>query len=112
MTYLGLLLGAFYKVVSIWNVVIEKMEWRLVGWKWMYLSKGGRSTLLKSTFSNLPTYYLSFFPIPMGVANPLGKLQRDFLWGGIGNEAKFHLVNWKRICTPLQLGGLGVHNFI
>jgi hypothetical protein len=24
----------------------------------------------------------------------LEKLQRDFLWGGIGDEFKFHLVNW------------------
>jgi hypothetical protein len=112
MTYLGLPLGASYKAVSIWNGVIEKMEQQLAGWKRMYLSKGGQLTLFKSALSNLPTYYLSLFPIPVGVANPLDKLQRDFLWGGIGNEAKFHLVNWKRICTPLQLGGLGVHNFI
>jgi hypothetical protein len=109
---LGLLLGASYKAVSIWNGVIEKMEHRLAGWKWMYLSKGGRLTLLKSTLSNLPTYYFLLFPILVGVANRLDKLQRDFLWGGIGNEAKFYLVNWNMICTPLQSGGLGVHNFI
>jgi hypothetical protein len=66
----------------------------------MYLSKGGRLTLLKSTLSSLPTYYLSLFPIPVGVANRLDKLQRDFLWGGIGDEAKFHLVNWNKISTP------------
>jgi hypothetical protein len=46
------------------------------------------------------------------VANRLDKLHKDFLWGGIGDEAKFHLVNWNRICTPLQAGGLGIHNFI
>jgi hypothetical protein len=59
----------------------------------MYLSKGGRLTLLKSTISNLPMYHLPLFPIPVGVANRLNKLQMDFLWGGIGDEAKFHLVN-------------------
>jgi hypothetical protein len=78
----------------------------------IYLSKDGGLTLLKSTISNLPTYYLSLFPIPVGVANRLDKLQMDFLWCGIGDEVKFHLVNWNRICTPLKLGGLGVHNFI
>lgn len=55
----------------------------------MYLSKGGWMTLLKSTLFNLPTYYLSLFPILVGVANRLDKLQRDFLWGGIGDEANF-----------------------
>jgi len=57
-----------------------------LGWKRLYLSKGGRLTLIKITLSNLPTYYLSFFPIPVGVANRLEKLQSDLLWGGIGYE--------------------------
>jgi hypothetical protein len=58
MTYLGLLLGASYTTISIWNGVIEKMDRRLAGWKRMYLSKGGRLTLHKSTISNLLAYYL------------------------------------------------------
>jgi hypothetical protein len=91
--YLGLLLGAKYKDSHIWNSIIEKMENRLAGWKRLYLSKGGRLTLINSTLLSLPTYFLSLFPILVGVANRLEKLQRDFLWGGIGNEFKFHLVN-------------------
>ena len=38
-------------------------------------SKGGRLTLLKSTLSSLPTYYLSLFTIPSHVANKLEKIQ-------------------------------------
>ena len=60
MKYLGLLLGANVRDFSIWNPIIEKMERRLAGWKWLYLSIGGKVTLIKSTFSNLPTYVLSF----------------------------------------------------
>ena len=44
--------------------------------------KRGRVTLIKSTLSNLPTYFLSLFPIPALVANRIARLQRDFLWGG------------------------------
>jgi hypothetical protein len=88
------------------------MERRLVGWKRMYLSKGGRLTLLKSKLSYLPTYLLSLFPIPVRVANCLDKIQKAFLWGGIGDEAEFHLVKWNKICTSLHSGGLGIHNFI
>ena len=64
MRYLGMPLGANYKDSSIWNPIIEKMEKRLAGWKRLYLSKGGKLTLLKSTLSNLPTYFLLLFTIP------------------------------------------------
>ena len=69
MKYLGLPLGAKFKDKTIWNPILEKMERRLTGWKCLYLSRGGRVTLIKSTLSNLPTYFLSLFPILAGVAN-------------------------------------------
>jgi hypothetical protein len=68
MTYLSLPLGASFKATSIWNGVIEKVERRLASWKKLYLFKGGRLTLIKSTLSNVSTYYLSLFPIPVSVA--------------------------------------------
>ncbi|XP_022873622.1 uncharacterized protein LOC111392499 [Olea europaea var. sylvestris] len=79
MTYLGLPLGARFKSKHIWNSIIEKVERRLAGWKRMYLSKGGHLTLIKSTLSNLATYFLSLFPIPVVVAKRLERIQRDFL---------------------------------
>jgi hypothetical protein len=45
----------------------------------MYLSKSGRITLIKSTFSNLPTYFLPLFSLLAGVANCIEKLHCDFL---------------------------------
>jgi hypothetical protein len=107
MKYLGLPLGARYKSKDIWNPILEKMERRLAGWKRSYLSKGGRLTLIKSTLSSLPTYFLSLFAVLASVAHRIEKLQRDFLWGGIGEEFKYHLVNWHTICAPIQQGGLG-----
>lgn len=79
MTYLVMPLGAHYKDSSIWNPVIEKMERRLSGWKRLYLSRGGRLTLLKSTLLSLLTYFLSLFTIPKAVAAKLKMIQRNFL---------------------------------
>jgi hypothetical protein len=110
--YLGLPLGAPYRDPSIWNKVIEKMESKLVGWKRMYLSKGGRLTLIKSTLSNIPTYYLYLFQIPVRVEKQIEKIQRDFLWGAVGDEFKFHSVNWSKVCMNTEAGGLGARNLI
>jgi hypothetical protein len=86
MTYLGLPLGAKFNSTSIWDLILEKMERRLVGWKRLYLSKGGKLTLLKSTLSNLPMYFLSLFNLPAGVADQLDRIQRNFLWSGMGDS--------------------------
>ena len=105
MIYLGMPLGASHKSPTVWNPILEKFERKLASWK-VYLSKGRRLTLLKSTLSSLPTYYLSLFTIPTHVANKIERVQRDFLW----EESKTHLVGWDKMCAPLKNGGLGIRN--
>ena len=109
MKYLGLPLGAKFKDKSTWNPILEKMKRKLAGWKKLYLSKGGKVTLIKSTLSNLPTYFLSLFPIPASVANQIARLQRDFLWGGLGDGLNFiWLIGLRCALRLLQVGwGLG-----
>ena len=97
-------LGAFHNSPSIWNPILEKFERKLAGWKKLYLSKGGRLILLKSTLCSLPIYFLSLFTIPTHVANKIEKLQRDFLWG----DSKTHLIEWDKVCAPIANGGLGI----
>lgn len=62
----------------------------------MCLPKGVRITLIKSTISNLPTLFMSLFPLSTDIANHIEKLRLDFLWGGVGEQFKFYLVNWPK----------------
>jgi len=52
----------------------EKIEHRLTSWQRLYLSKGGRVTLIKSTLANMLTYFFSMFPILGSVTTRLEKL--------------------------------------
>jgi hypothetical protein len=72
--YLGLQLGASFKLKTMWTELEELMARRLAPWKMMYLSKGGRVALIKSTLSNLPTYMMSLYPIPTLVAKCIEKI--------------------------------------
>jgi hypothetical protein len=53
--YLGLPLGASFKLKAVWRDLEDLMARQLAPWKRLYLSKGGRVALIKSTLSNLPT---------------------------------------------------------
>jgi hypothetical protein len=91
--YLGLLLGASFKLKAMWRDLEDLIVQRLAPWKHSYLSKGGRVALIKSTLSNLPTYLLSLFPVLADVAKRIEKIQRYFLWEGLNDKVQLHLVD-------------------
>jgi hypothetical protein len=73
--YLGLPLGASFKLKAMWRDLEDLMARQLAPWKRLYLSKGGRVALIKSTLSNLATYLLSLFPIPADMAKHIEKIR-------------------------------------
>lgn len=94
------------------ELILEKMERRLAGWKKLCLSKRGRITLIKSTLSSLPTYFLSLFPIPVSVAHSPEKLQWDFVRGRVRGWFQIYLINWKAVWQPVWYGSLGVGSLV
>ena len=90
--YLGLPLGGNPKACGFWDPVIERISQRLDGWQKTYLSFGGRITLIHSCLSHIPSYFLCLFKIPASVVAKIERLQRDFLWSGVGEGKRDHLL--------------------
>ena len=107
-TYLEMSLGAPFKSAAAWDGIVERFRKRLAMWKRQYISKGGRITLIRSTLSNLPIYFIFIFQLPRVVRMRLEQSQRDFLWGGGALKQKPHLVRWSIMCVDKRKGGLGV----
>jgi hypothetical protein len=68
----------------------KKKSWR-AGRRFTCLR--GRLTLIKSTLSSIPTYFLSLLPLPAGIASRLERFKGDFLWDNLGGDDRLHLVN-------------------
>ena len=77
--YLGLPLGAKHKAFGVWDSIEERFRKRLASWKIQCNSKGSKVTLIRSTLSSLPIYYLSLFRMPQKVCARLERIQRRFL---------------------------------
>ena len=107
-TYLGIPIGANPRRSELWDPVIRKCERKLARWKQKHLSFGGRVTLIQSTLSAIPIYFLSFFRLPDRVADKLIGLLRRFLWGGGSEQRKITWVKWEIVCLPKEKGGLGI----
>ena len=80
-TYLGFPLGARPGLTSVRNPILSRIESRLVPWKKKFLNKWGRLVLIKAVLTSVPTYFMSVFKLPVGVANRMEKIQRSFFWG-------------------------------
>nr|GEV08879.1 RNA-directed DNA polymerase, eukaryota [Tanacetum cinerariifolium] len=88
--------------------IIDKFHNRLTSGKAKSLSPGGRLTLLKSALGALGTYCFSIFQAPKCVLNYLEQLRRNFFWGGTMENNKIAWIAWKKVCSELKFGGLGI----
>ncbi|GMP55749.1 hypothetical protein CsSME_00020479 [Camellia sinensis var. sinensis] len=106
--FLGLSLGANPSRKATWKPVIDNFKARLSGWRRKMLSFVGRLTLIKSTLSSLPVYFLSLFKMPEGVARDIEKIEANFLWCGNATKRKVHLVKWVEVTRSTDQGRLGI----
>lgn len=76
------------------------------------MSMGGRLTLIKSSLSNLPLYYMSLFPVPQSIINRITRIQRQFLWCKNSESHAMAPIKWETVQLPRKLGGLSVGNLL
>lgn len=67
----------------------------------------GKITLIQSCLSS----DLPLFKLTRGVAREIEKLMQDFLWSGMGEDKRDHLMAWELVCRPKEEEGLGFGNF-
>ncbi|KAF9613984.1 hypothetical protein IFM89_014177 [Coptis chinensis] len=94
------------------RLYVETVQRILGGWRSKLLSKGARLTLVNNVLANLPIYCMSLFTIPIGVAEAIERLIRDFIWDSTGDHRKYHLVGWEKVYSPKEYGGLGLQKLV
>eukprot|EP00253_Pinus_taeda_P013625 PITA_13625 len=109
--YLGLPISSGANKRCFWTHIISKIKSKITNWGGYWLTKGGKSILIKTQLSALPIYQSAFLLAPKYVTDQIATLIRNFLWqGGKGNEKKLHLVKWDTVKRPIDEGGLQIRD--
>lgn len=72
-----------------------------------YLTKVRHLVLLKSTLATLLVFMFSLLVVPSLIINKLENFMRNFLWGSMLENKKFHLFSWNQVCVSMEWGSLG-----
>jgi hypothetical protein len=93
-----------------WKWLIAKLEKRLKGWSFRWLSHAGRLVLEKYVLEAIPVYWMSLAWIPKGVLEIARKLYFKFIWAGTKDQFVAPWVKWNAVAVPKTLGGWGLKN--
>ncbi|KAK3199073.1 hypothetical protein Dsin_022488 [Dipteronia sinensis] len=96
-SYLGLPLGSRPGSKIFWRSILDKMEKKLAPWKCKFSSKSRRLTLIKAVIASIPTYFMSVFKMPSGIAQEIEKIQRSFFFLDGSVKRKLHAIKWETV---------------
>ncbi|CAN1191792.1 Putative ribonuclease H protein At1g65750 [Linum perenne] len=86
------------------------MEQKMAGWKVRSLSTAGRVSLANSVLNSIPSFAMQTSLLPVETCNQIDKKIIDFIWGSFNGERRIHPVNWEKVCSPKDQGGLGLRS--
>jgi hypothetical protein len=79
------------------------------GWKEDLLTKSGRKILIQLVMTGMMIYLAMADNIQAWGLKAVDKIQRGFYWWGCKDVKGGHYqVAWKKVCRPMEMGGLGI----
>ncbi|XP_042484804.1 uncharacterized protein LOC122065079 [Macadamia integrifolia] len=88
--------------------VMDSVKKRLAGWKGKLLSMAGRTELVRSVISSIPTHNFAVYWWPSSLLATMERWMQNFIWTGEVESTRAITVKWNTLCKPKDEGGLGI----
>jgi hypothetical protein len=83
------------------NDLLDRVFGKIEGWRAKTLSQAGRTVLIKSVASTIPSYAMSSFLLPRSISTSLDRIFKNLWWGFPTHKSRnLSLKSWNSICTP------------
>ena len=99
-TYLGLPLTIKKVSNQFWNTILERMQYKLIGWKGKVLRSASKLKLLTSSLKGVPVYLISLFKIIGKSRSTIEKIQFNFMLSRTEEKSRMSLVAWEKVFKP------------
>lgn len=111
-TYLGVPIFKGKPKARYLQPIADRIKVKLSAWRASLLSIAGRVQLVRSVVQGMMIHSISIYSWPISLLKDLERCIKNFIWSGEINKRKLITVAWKKVCKPLNEGGLGIRSLI
>ncbi|WOL20432.1 hypothetical protein Cni_G29237 [Canna indica] len=105
--YLGLPATINRSKQSSFEYIISKITSIIQSWSSKFLSRAGRTMLIKAVLNSIPSYTMSYFHISDTICDHISRLCSQFWWSSTRGKRSIHWLKWTQLCKSFKSGGLG-----
>jgi len=92
--------------------IADRIKIKLTSWKAAMLSMAGRALLVKSVTHAMLVHSMSLYSWPVSLLKEIDKWCRNFIWSGDIEKRNLVTIAWKKLCRPMDEGGIGLRSLI
>jgi len=108
--YLGLSIFVGAPKCRFLQSLVDKVKLKLTSWKGKSLSMMGRIQLLNTVITGFLACSFNIYKWTVSIIKQVEQWNRNFIWTGDIMKKGIATINWAKICSPLENGGLKIIN--